>query len=270
MQTYQLRLGTSIDFCSSKFYINLEKAKNLGFDTIDFDISGCWSEEEKENEYYRHLEEGMEAVLKTGIPVNGVHISFGWNWDISETNEKKRVEVVNKISAMIQRTSVLSPYCYVLHGSFEPIAAEDRLAKIEAMKKSVFELSSVTNKLLCLEDLPRTCLLNTSEEIVRVIDEINLPNVKICADVNHFLQEKSEDAVLKMGDRIRTTHISDHDYENERHWLPGEGKIDWMKLIANFEKIGYQGVFNYEARCSIEEKKENYIQLFKQYNESRE
>ena len=137
------------------------------------------------------------------------------------------------------------------------------------MKKSVRELSSATDSFLCLEDLPRTCLLNTSEEIVRVIDELNLPNVKICADVNHFLQEKSEDAVLKMGNRIYTTHISDHDYENERHWLPGEGKIDWMKLIGNLEKTGYKGVFNYETNYGAEAIKENFMQLFRRYNEQK-
>ncbi|MGN1051829.1 MAG: sugar phosphate isomerase/epimerase family protein [Candidatus Scatosoma sp.] len=265
MGKYRLRLGKSIGFCSDGFYTNLQKAKDLGFDTIDFDVTGCWSEEEKENGYYRRLEEGMDAVLNTGIPVNGIHISFGWNWDISETDETKRAAIVDKIRAMIRRTSMLSPYCYILHGSFEPIADENRAARLEAMKKSMRELSPVTDKYLCLEDLPRTCLLNTSEEIVRVIDDLALPNVKICADVNHFLQEKSEDAVLKMGNRIYTTHISDHDYVNERHWLPGKGKIDWMKLIGNLEKIGYNGVFNYETG-SVEEVKENYVQLFKRYN----
>ena len=50
----------------------------------------------------------------------------------------------------------------------------------------------------------------------------------------------------KKGSRIITTHISDHDYVDERHWLPGEGKIDWMRLLAAFEKIGYDGVYNME------------------------
>ena len=63
-----------------------------------------------------------------------------------------------------------------------------------------------------------------------------------------------------------TTHISDHDYENERHWLPGEGKINWNALIGALEKIGYRGVFNYEVGESLSAVKENYERLFADYN----
>ena len=90
--------------------------------------------------------------------------------------------------------------------------------------------------------------------------------IKICVDVNHFLQEPAEAGVLALGNRIVTTHISDHDYENERHWLPGEGKIDWNALLAAFESIGYQGVFNYEVSNTPAEIKANYEQLFAAYH----
>ena len=90
--------------------------------------------------------------------------------------------------------------------------------------------------------------------------------IRICVDVNHFLQEKSEDGVLALGSRIITTHISDHDYIDERHRLPGQGSIDWMALIAAFEKIGYTGVFNYETLNTVAEVKENYDWLFSEYN----
>ena len=75
-------------------------------------------------------------------------------------------------------------------------------------------------------------------------------------------------AVLALGSRIITTHISDHDYVDERHWLPGEGKIDWMRMLAAFETIGYEGVFNYELGNDAAEVKENYEKLFADYNAS--
>lgn len=269
MKDYRLRLGKSIAFCSKNFSDQLNEAKRLHFDTVDFDIAGSWSKPEEENEYYEKTEEGMAAVAEAGIPVNGVHISFGVRWDISQPIEERRAAIVEKVRKTIKRTLPLNPYCYILHGSFEPIAEEDRALHISALIKSMKELSSVTEKFLCIETLPRTCLLNTAEEAIRILDDVAMPNVKICVDVNHFLQEKSEDAVEKLGGRICTTHISDHDYINERHWLPMQGKIDWMKLIGNLEKIGYNGVFNYETSASAQEIKENYEQLFSRYNAQR-
>lgn len=33
----------------------------------------------------------------------------------------------------------------------------------------------------------------------------------------------------------------------ERHWLPGEGKINWKELIAALDSCGYSGVWMYEV-----------------------
>jgi len=49
-----------------------------------------------------------------------------------------------------------------------------------------------------------------------------------------------------VGDKIITVHISDYDFVDERHWLPGEGKLDWQRMLKCFEKVGYQGVWLYE------------------------
>ena len=267
MEKFTLRLGRSIGFCQDDgFYRLLQECKDLGYDTFDFDIAGAWPNEEKENAHYSHLEWGMEYVKKVGLPVNGVHISFGTRWDYSDTNEENRRKVVENTKAIFARTAAVNPYCYILHGSFEPIDDKDRAAKLQALKQSMREIADATSAYICLEILPRTCLLNTAKEMIEVIEDIAIDNVRVCVDVNHFLQEKSEDGLLALGKYVKTLHISDHDYINERHWLPGEGKIDWMKLIGALEKIGYSGMFHYESKGTHEEVKQNYLELFARYN----
>jgi sugar phosphate isomerase/epimerase len=247
----------------------LKKARELNFDTIDFNIASAWHNKELEDSFYGRLEEGMAEVLKVGIPVNGIHISFGTRWDVSDLDEKKRYEAVKKISDIFERTSILNPYCYIIHPSFEPIADDERYEKIESLKRSIRTLSEKTDRIIALETIPRTCLMNTSREAIDIIDDLDLPNVKICIDVNHFLYERSEDAAKALGTRIATTHISDHDYVDERHWIPKRGKIDWMRLISTFESVGYTGVFNYEVKASFEDIKKNYEELFEEYNSNR-
>ena len=271
MGKFTLRLGRSIGFCQESFYELLQETKDLGYDTFDFDIAGAWPNEEKENAHYAHLEWGMEYVKKVGLPVNGIHVSFGGRWDYSDTNEENRRKVVENTKKIFARTATLNPYCYILHGSFEPIDDKDRAAKLAALVQSVKELASSTPAYICLEVLPRTCLLNTAKETLEVMEKVNIDNVRVCVDVNHFLQEKSEDGLRALGKWVKTLHISDHDYENERHWLPGEGKIDWMKLIGVLEEIGYEGVFNYEcSRYTPVQMKENFERLFARYNAEKE
>ncbi len=269
MKPFRLRLSKSIPFCSENFYELLAEAKALGFDAIDFDIASAWSTPDIEEEYFLHLEEGIAAVIESGLPVNCIHIPFGDRWNPCLLDEEARIEVVEKFRAILKRTAPVKPFGYIVHGSFEPNGDEEREAKIAQLVKSMREMADATKAFLCVEILPRTCLLNTAAEARRIIEEIDLPNVRICVDVNHFLQEKSEDGVLALGDLIKTTHISDHDYENERHWMPGEGKIDWNALIGAFEKIGYKGAFNYELTAPLADIKENYKNLFDAYNASK-
>lgn len=263
---YKLRLGRSINFLGETFYDMLKEARNLGFDSMDLDLCGKCAHREEEIEGYKNLEKGLKAVKASGLYFNGVHISFGKHWNFGSDIEEQRCEAIENFKVIVPLIDQYSPFCYVIHGSSEPIADEKRPAQIAALKRSLAELTAVTQTPIALESLPRTCLFNTAQEGIGIIDGIK--NVFVCVDVNHFLKEDSADAVLALGSRIITTHISDHDYINERHWLPGQGKIDWQRLIGALETIGYHGVFNYESAGSFAEIKENYCRLFDQYNQN--
>ena len=269
-ENYRLKLGVSLSYLTENFSEKLRELKRVGIESVDYDICGLWHKPDEEKEAYKNLEEKAELIKSSNLFLNGVHISFGRQWDASVPDEEKRKEHVEKIKAVIERMDKYEPYCYILHPSFEPIADGEREARIRALKKSALELAAATKNLICLESLPRTCLFNTAAECVAVIDDLGkkAENIKICADVNHFLQEKSEDAVKEMGARIATTHISDHDYEDERHWLPGKGKINWKEVMKNLQECGYCGVFNYEVGGGVtpEQIKENYEWILREYN----
>lgn len=269
MSDYELRLGASVPFNLNDLKSYLKEAKTAGFDTVDLDICSAWRFPRKEKKLYETLEDRFIDVKNAGIKINAVHISFGKYWDISETDEKTRKRIVKKIANVFKLADKYSPYCYVIHPSFEPIIILDRKEKLDAVVKSAVELSGKTDNIICLETLPRTCLFNTAAEAAETIDRINKKNVKVCIDVNHMVRERSEDAVLSLGDRIATTHISDHDYLDERHYMPGKGKIDWNALIGALRRVGYNGVFNYEVdNVTPKEIKENFEKLFASYNQS--
>ena len=267
---YRLPLGVSIGFCGEDFYDKLEEAKKLGFDYIDFDIASAWNRLETEKKYYRDIEKGIAAVKKAGMKINAVHLSFGKRWDPAEKWSFRRKKNVERLVAIIHRLNPHGPFLYVLHGSFEPIPDRSREKRIKYLLASLKEICAATENTVCLEILPRTCLLNTAKEAVEILDRAGEKNLKICLDTNHFLQEKTEDAIPVLAGRIATTHVSDHDYVDERHLFPGEGKIDWNAVLAALEKTGYNGVFNYELRYpSLPKIKTNYEALFEAYNKQK-
>ncbi len=244
------KVGKSIQL-SEHFADDVKKAEEAGFDSIDYDLCLYWKNREKEIELYQKIEEGLEIIKGSRLYFNCVHVSFGPFWDFSALDEQARKQAVARTKEIFSRCDAYHPFGYVLHGSFEPISAEERPRHIEQLKKSLCELRAYTSAKICVETLPRSCLCNTSDETIEIVDAV--PGIDVCVDVNHLLREKSEDCVRKLGKRIQTTHISDFDYINERHWMPGEGKIDWKALLQAFQESGYHGVWNYELNLDCPE-----------------
>ena len=98
---------------------------------------------------------------------------------------------------------------------------------------------------LAVEDLPRTCLGNCSAEILELTRGHDA--LKVCFDTNHLLGGEDPAAFVRaVGHKLVTLHVSDYDFIDERHWLPGEGDIDWNSIVEALRDVDYQGVFMYE------------------------
>ena len=117
----------------------------------------------------------------------------------------------------------------ILHPSAEPIADSLRGLHIEHSIHSINTLAAVAARYeaqLLVEDLPRTCLCNTSGEMLSIFERLD-PAVGVCFDTNHLLQESPEAFARALGGRIASLHVSDYDAVDEKHWLMGRGTIDW-------------------------------------------
>jgi sugar phosphate isomerase/epimerase len=129
----------------------------------------------------------------------------------------------------------------------EPIADDIRPTKIAYSKECLSELAdfaATCGAVIAVEDLPRTCLGNCSAEMLDLISAND--RLRICFDTNHMLSEPLDDFLRACGDKIVTTHVSDYDFKNERHWLPGEGDVNWKSLFDTFDEVGYEGPILYE------------------------
>lgn len=191
---------------------------------------------------------------KYGVELWSLHLPFMPfdQIDISSTNEDLRRNTVELCKALIEKGNKIGINLFIVHPSGEPISDQDRKEKVSQAKKSLKELATFADKFhakIAVEDLPRTCLGNSSEEILELISADE--RLKVCFDTNHLLGEKIEKFIENVGEKIITTHISDYDFVNERHWLPGEGKIDWQNVLSAFEKIGYCGPWLYEIGFSM-------------------
>ena len=135
----------------------------------------------------------------------------------------------------------------VVHACLEPVEDADRAERLARAKESMAALADIgaaEGVTVCVENLPRSCLGNTSAELADIV--ACDPRLRVCFDVNHLLLESHADFLSRLGPLVATLHVSDYDFVNERHWLPGEGKIDWNALADGLDAIGSEDAFTYE------------------------
>lgn len=203
-------------------------------------------------ECYQRARSTMSIIDATkDLQVWSVHLPFSKELDISLTDDAARSENVAILTEMIRLAGEFGPKKLVLHPSSEPIADSDRAQRLRCAKESIGKLLPVAKEIgaqLCIENLPRTCLGRTSDEMRYLIEDY--PEVMVCFDSNHLLIEDHASFFRNVGERIGTIHASDYDMSDERHWMPGQGIINWPIFLTSLMHYGYEGVFMTEVKGS--------------------
>lgn len=155
---------------------------------------------------------------------------------------------VNYLGEMIKRVSAEGIDKFIIHPSGERIPDSDRPGRISCARESLSALADIAEQggaVLAVEDLPRACLGRDSGDILSLIADDD--RLGVCFDTNHLLKEDPVEFIEKVGSRIITLHVSDYDFVDERHWLPGEGSTDWQSICAALQRVGYSGPWLYEV-----------------------
>ena len=118
-------------------------------------------------------------------------------------------------------------------------------------------------------DKPRNERYVPSREIIEFVNNYPAHLMGICLDVNHSnLKEDLPSVVRIIRRRLASLHISDNDGKSEKHWLPGQGVIDFPGLFNALRNINFAGDFVLEvtASCDQPDSPEELAKLFQYAN----
>ena len=194
-----------------------------------------------------------ELIHKNGLVINSVHLPFSGTVNIAHPDKAARGATMELDHAVMKAAAAHGTKIAVVHPSSEPIRDEDRALAMQHSRENLRILADWAEELgmtVAVEDLPRTCLGRNSDEMRELVSADD--RLRVCFDTNHLLAEPIADCVRAIGDKIITLHVSDYDFIDERHLLPGELDIDWAEFMDLLDEIGYTGVFNYEVSGDAE------------------
>jgi len=92
-------------------------------------------------------------------------------------------------------------------------------------------------------EITPSLFMNTSEDIVKMVEEINSPSLKVVYDVaNGLMSEDPAEGLKKVAPYLVHVHLSDSDPNRWGHWPVGEGSVDFGASAKALSEIGYEGV----------------------------
>ncbi|HHT26365.1 MAG TPA: sugar phosphate isomerase/epimerase [Firmicutes bacterium] len=237
--------ASTCTFPYPEFTDNLQACKEAGVSHIELIINGAWLEDEAGS---AELHKRAEAIKHAGLTLWSAHLPFGRDWNIASSDAERRQYVLQVFTTLMQKLGDLGVTVAVIHPGAEPIADADREDTFKRSKDGLSYLAAVAKAsgvVLAAENLPRTCIPNVSDEMLRLLD--GSADLRVCLDANHSLKESTEAFVGKVGGKIVTVHMSDYDNVDERHWMPGQGVNNWTAIIRELSNCGYTGPFLYEV-----------------------
>lgn len=105
--------------------------------------------------------------------------------------------------------------------------------------------------------------LNPVDYSIALADELCDPLVGVCYDTGHGNikrynllggEKDTTDAyanIIRIGKRLRATHIHDNTGDIDEHIPPFMGTIDWKGVMRALDEIGYEQSFTFEAHNSV-------------------
>lgn len=226
------------------------KYAEAGFSVAELDLPKTFATMGDFSIYEDALKNYHPKIREAGLRCCSMHLPYGRDWDITNLDKVERENVIRNFKEVIEMTQGYEGDILVLHPSTEPIDISVRETKLQLCEENIerlVEAAKGIGKELVLEDLPRTCLGNTSLEIERLTKRGT--RIGCCMDTTHLFQEHILDFWDRCGSYVRHTHLSDYlTGAGECHWCPGTGDIPWKKLFLRMFESDYSGVFLFELQ----------------------
>ena len=220
------------------------KIKSMGYDAVEIPVE--YPEKINAKKVKEELERnGLDAIVCG---------AFGSSRDLTNDDPAVHENCFNYIIQCLDlcnewNAKFLAGPMYSAVGKARMVSAEQRKIEWERAVTNLHKVSKLAHERkleIALEPLNRfeSDLVNTAEDVIRLIKDVNHPAAKVLLDGFHMAIEERdlEKAITSVGDKLIHVQVS----ENYRG-TPGTGQTPWESFKRGLTKINYQGVVSIES-----------------------
>ncbi len=218
----------------------IEKCGRLGFDILEIAAHHLTGYEDSKIREIRSAAREQGIILTAGIgPSQDKNLSCA-DKSIREAGVHFFKETLEKVAELGIQTIGGALYSYWPIDFNKPLDKEgDRARGIEEISKMA-DYAAPLGITLCLEVLNRfeNHILNTAQEGIAYVREVDKENVKLLLDTFHMNIEEDSiaDAIRSTGPLLGHLHTGE---ANRRP--PGQGRLPWEEIATALGDINYEG-----------------------------
>ncbi len=182
-----------------------------------------WGHEED----FEDVEKDRVAALvrEAGLYLENIHAPYEDSNNLWNPDSAIREKAIHDRFEWVEDCARYQIPILVMHGTKGPDFPGPARYGIESFGKIV-KAAEVAGITVALENTQRVDCLDL------LLTELDTPALGLCYDTSHaWIGMRSQLTILnRWKHRLINLHLSDNDGRDDRHWLPGEGIINWVDL----------------------------------------
>jgi L-ribulose-5-phosphate 3-epimerase len=188
-----------------------------------------------------------EAAERAGIVVHSVHCAANYTHPLSSGDRATRAAGIKAVIAAIEAARILGADTLLLiPGTVDDATSygEVYARSQEVIRREILPAAEQCGIVLGIENVWNGFLLSPLD-VARYVDAFESPSVRAYLDVGNIVFGRPEGWIDIIGGRIAKLHLKDFRFDAGRgRFGPariGEGSIDWPRVRAALERIGFSG-----------------------------
>ena len=213
-----------------------------GFQGIDFTTMMLKSVQENREETFEKV---AELAKKNGLVFAQSHLPFIPHQEVCQA--------LDATKALGIRYAVMHP-----NSASIPLEGYDRVAEYDNVMTYFAPFVEYANKIgvdMVVENMrsvqkgkPSHRYCSSPDELCDIADACG---IGVCWDTGHANISGlcQSEAISFVGDRLKVIHLNDNTGDDDIHYVPYMGTVDWPDVMKGLKNIGFAGAINFEVAC---------------------
>jgi len=193
-----------------------------------------------------------ERIDALGLEAYSFHAPFADHIDITSLNPEQRNVALQEILKAAEAAAILQVRYFVIHPGPEH-EQTPHLPCVERFQRMQNAATTLNKVALRCRELGIGCVLENklphllfggTSDILWILGAMSAINVGTCLDTGHaFLSGDLYNVMHKLSGHLQMIHANDNSGNYDDHKPPGEGNIDWNRLLTELSQIEFHGGF---------------------------